>query len=111
MKKNKNFSLKKDLILSNIVNKIITIADPDKIILFGSRALNQNDKNSDYDICVLKKNIKNNLRLSQKLYLNMKVGASVDLIVTTPRRFTQLKDKWFFIYRDIDRYGIIIYEK
>src|SRR6266542_1370925 len=100
-----------DIKLKSITNSIIKVANPDKIILFGSRAKGKQKNNSDYDICVLRKKIKYSRRLAQKIYLSLDVNASVDIVVTTPSRFNQLKDKWFLFYSDIDRYGKVIYEK
>jgi len=100
-----------DKILAAIIHQVVEAADPDKIILFGSRAMGKQKKDSDYDVCVLKKNIKKRRKLAQRIHLNLNVNASVDVIVSTPYRFNQLKDKWFFIYHDISKYGHIVYEK
>ena len=43
--------------LNEITKRIVKEADPDKIILFGSRAKGEEKKESDYDICVLKKGV------------------------------------------------------
>lgn len=107
----KKYNPAKDLILSNIINSVVSIADPDKIILFGSRAQNRQKTNSDYDILVLKKNIKKRRKLAQKIYLNLDGSASVDVLVCTLSRFNKLKDKWFLVYSNIDKYGKVIYEK
>ena len=102
----------KDIILTNIVNQIVDIAHPDKIILFGSRAMGKENKDSDYDICVLKKDIKNDREIAKKIYRNLHgVGAGVDVIVKDAKRFEELKDKWFMVYFDIAKYGKVIYAK
>ncbi len=44
-------------VLSAIVKIIVSTADPDKIILFGSRASGDQSPDSDYDILVLKKRV------------------------------------------------------
>ena len=43
--------------LNEITKRIVKEADPDKIILFGSRAKGEEKEESDYDICVLKEGI------------------------------------------------------
>lgn len=43
--------------LSRIIRIIVEIVDPDSIILFGSRATGNEEKESEYDICVLKPEI------------------------------------------------------
>lgn len=101
-----------DNMLEEIVNRIVEETDPDKIILFGSRAKNKSKKSSDYDICVLKKNIDHKRKLAQKIYQKLfGVGASVDIIVETPDKFNLLKDKWFLIYSEIAKTGNVVYEK
>src|SRR3972149_2012727 len=101
-----NFSGKsrelQDKILSTIIHQVVEVADPDKIILFGSRAMGKQRKDSDYDICVLKNNIKNDRAMARKIYHNLyRVGAGVDVIVKNTKRFEQLKDKWFLVYFEI----------
>ena len=98
--------------LREIIKRIVDGADPDKIILFGSRAKHESKEYSDYDICVLKKDVTNRRKLAQKIYQNLfGVGASVDVVVETPQRFNELKDKWFLVYREIAKTGSVLYEK
>jgi len=70
--------------LKKAIDIIVQVADPDKIILFGSRARGDNKKDSDYDICV---------------------------IVQTPDKFDELKDDPYFVYRQIAKDGVTVYEK
>lgn len=110
-----------DNYLSEIVDKIVDIADPDKIILFGSRAKRikedatfLDDGKSDYDICVLKTGIKSKREFAFKIYnglLGVKALVPVDVIVETPERFEKLKENKFLIYKQISQYGVIIYER
>lgn len=103
--------LANDKILQQIINSIVELVNPDKIILFGSRATGKAKKDSDYDICVLKKNIKKRRKLSQYLYMNMNTGIPVDIVVTTPRNLEENKDNWYYIDYDIFHEGKVIYEK
>jgi predicted nucleotidyltransferase len=98
--------------LKEIIKRIVDVVEPDKIILFGSRANGKNKERSDYDICVLKKEVENKRKLAQKIYRKLfGVGASVDVIVETPEKFNELKDKWFLIHGEIARSGSLVYEK
>ena len=45
----------KGTIIDKIVDVIIKSADPDKVILFGSRAREDYGRGSDYDFMVVKK--------------------------------------------------------
>jgi len=106
-----SYNFSDDNILKNIVHQIVDIAHPDKIILFGSRAMGKENKDSDYDICVLKKNLKKRRKLAQKIYLNLDILASVDVIVNTPKRYFEIKNNPFLIYHDIEKFGKTVYEK
>ena len=98
--------------LDDIIKKIVAEAHPSKIILFGSRAKNKQEKNSDYDICVLVNNNVNLKQLEKKLYLKLigtKLG--VDIIIDFVDRFEKNKNNSYLIYHEIAKYGVIVYEK
>lgn len=98
--------------LKEIIKRIVDGADPDKIILFGSRAKENDRECSDYDICILKKDVTHKRKLAQKIYHKLfGVDASVDVIVETPEKFNELKDKWFLVYGEIAKSGSVMYEK
>ncbi len=75
-------------ILSTALDIIVSLSDPDMVILFGSRAKGLSNLHSDYDILILKKGIKNQRKLVRKIYLNMiKLGVSIDLLVYDTEKF------------------------
>lgn len=98
--------------LKEIIQKVVEEVVPDKIILFGSRAKGEQIEESDYDICVLKKDVEHGRELARKIYHKLfGVGASVDVIVETPEKFNELKDKRFLVYYEIAKFGKVVYEK
>lgn len=98
--------------LKEIIKRVVEEIDPNKIILFGSRAKGENKERSDYDICVLKGGVKHRRKIAQKIYRKLfGIGASVDVIVETPEKFDELKNKWFLVYSKIAKFGRIVYEK
>ncbi|MBF0606028.1 MAG: nucleotidyltransferase domain-containing protein [Candidatus Magnetobacterium sp. LHC-1] len=98
--------------LEKAIRIIIQVADPDKIILFASRSRGDFKSDSDYDIFILRKEIANKRELTQAIYRSLYgIGAGVDLIVESPERFNELKDNPYMIYREIARYGKIVYER
>ena len=101
-----------DSALSRIIDVVVRTLDPDTIILFGSRARGDAREDSDFDICVLKDGITKRRPLARKLYRALYgVGAPVELIVEPPGVFSKNKDNPHLIYRDIARYGKVVYEK
>lgn len=99
--------------LSEITKRIVDEITPDKIILFGSRAKDGTKQESDYDICILKRGlVENRRRLEKRIYRRLfGVGAAVDVIVETPEKFEELKDKWFLIHSEIAKFGRVVYER
>lgn len=95
-----------------LIKHIVPMIDPDKIILFGSRAKKQNNLASDYDICILKREIAHRRKLAQFIYRNITgIGLAVDIVVETPERFEMLKDNPYGIYYDIAREGVVIFDR
>jgi len=97
--------------LKEIIQEVVEAVVPDKIILFGSRAKGEQTKESDYDICVIKRGVFHKRKVAQRIYLKLDVDVPVDVIVETPERFNELKDNPFLIYREIAKHGRVVYEK
>jgi predicted nucleotidyltransferase len=98
--------------LNKAIEAIKEIADPDKIILFGSHAKGKSNFDSDIDLLVLKRGVKNRRELAQKIYLNFTdIGAPVDVIVEDPVEFEIKKKDPFLIYKEIAESGKVVYER
>ena len=99
-------SLKKAIMI------IVQVAEPDKIILFGSHAREDDSPESDYDLLVLKRGIKKERELTQEIYLNFKdVGAPIDVIVADLDRYEGLKTDPYLIFSEAEKHGRMVYEK
>ena len=108
----------KDPILKRIVEVIVKEIDPDKIILFGSRARGDYKEHSDYDILVLKRGIKPEER---KVLTNKVIDAlftsgvysyaSVDIIIISPEMFQKLNSRWDLVFHYAYKEGKVVYEK
>ena len=98
--------------LENAVETIVRVAKPDKIILFGSSVAGKQKEGSDLDLLVLKKNLKNQRRLVQSIYLNFgSIGAPVDVLALDSERFEILKGDPDLIYHDAYKNGKVVYER
>ena len=98
--------------LEKAIKTIVKVAQPDKIILFGSHARGDNKPGSDYDLLVLKKGVKKQRLLTQKIYLGFKdVGAPIDIIVADLDKYEDLKTDPYLIYFEADKNGRMVYEK
>ena len=70
--------------LDQIVQRVVEVAKPEKIILFGSAARGEMGPHSDVDLLVIKADA-NRLDLTGKIYRHLHgVQAAVDIIVVTP---------------------------
>ena len=100
--------------LKKIVNHIVTTVTPDKVILFGSRARGDNRQDSDYDLLIIKKRLKNARRLTTGLYHTFfvkNIYAPVDLLAINCGKYNKLKNDVGYIYKTISREGKVLYER
>jgi predicted nucleotidyltransferase len=98
--------------LIKAVETIVKIADPDRIILFGSRARGDSGEESDFDLLVLKKGIRETRRLAQEIHLGFSgIGASIDVIVADLETYEMLKDDPWMIYREAAQHGVAVHGK
>ena len=78
--------------LDDIINRIVHVAQPEKIILFGSAARGEMGPHSDVDILVVKNGV-HRRDLAGRIYENLiGVGAPVDVIVVTSEDLERYKD-------------------
>jgi len=106
--------IEQDKELSRVVKIIVQHIAPQKIFLFGSRAVNAADSKSDYDIFVIVENGEKTREIEKQLYYIMAkegVGIAVDLLVESRERFERLRNDRYLIYNQVDKYGKIIYEQ
>ena len=98
--------------ISEIVKKIVSGYNPEKIILFGSYAIGKASDNSDIDIFIVKDSKlprpERTIQLRRMLF-----GSQVpmDLIVYTPNEVESEKDeKYSFVYEVLNS-GKTLYER
>jgi predicted nucleotidyltransferase len=77
----KNVSKK---ILLEIVNRIVKVAAPEKIILFGSAARGTMGPGSDLDILVIKAGSYHSRDIATQIYMSLYgIGHAIDILVVT----------------------------
>ncbi len=108
--------MKEDPTLKRIVDVIVEVLDPDRIILFGSRARGDYDEESDYDLLVLKEGVrpKERRRLQWEVRRSIRsrgIWAPLDIVVQSPERYAELKDDSFMLYGFVETEGIVLYER
>ena len=74
-----------DVILEQVVARIRDAAQPDRIILFGSRARGSARADSDYDLLVIKESDEPRYRRAASLYTKLAdLPVEVEVLVYTP---------------------------
>ena len=97
--------------INEIVEKIASGYNPDKIILFGSYALGNPNENSDLDLFVIKESDlprpKRVVKVRKMLFGSM---VPMDIIVYTPEEIElAIENKFSFVYEVLNT-GKILYE-
>jgi predicted nucleotidyltransferase len=97
-------------VLEDIVDRIVKLAKPEKIILFGSAARDQMRPSSDVDLLVVKSGRFNRGRLVEKIYMGMEgAGEPVDIIIVTPEEVRQFADTPWLVIAPALKEGRVIY--
>lgn len=104
-------SLKDDLV-QDIVRRIVEMAQPDKVILFGSRARGDARPDSDFDVLVIKDSDEPGYRRDALLYLALAgLNAPVDVMVYTPEEIREWSAVPQAFVTTAVREGKVVYER
>ena len=100
-------------LLPIIVEIIVREADPEQVILFGSRAKGTAERESDYDFMVVVRGVQNEREISRRIYralLDRRLGAAVDVVVVNVGTLERHKESPFFVYRQALQEGRVFYD-
>jgi predicted nucleotidyltransferase len=71
--------------LREVVRRIVEVAEPDQVILFGSAARGQLRPGSDFDLLVVKSGVLDTYELTRYLHAHLfDIRMPIDIIVATP---------------------------
>ena len=97
-------------VIEQLVRRIIEIAQPLRIILFGSAARGEMGPDSDIDVLVVMPEGVHRRRTAQLLYRQIRgLGVPFDILVATPDDLERHKDNIGLIYQSILREGREVY--
>ncbi len=95
--------------LQQIIERIVEVAQPEKIILFGSAAREEMGPNSDVDLLVIKAGA-HRLDLAGKIYCNLHgVGEAVDVVVVTPEDVEHYSENPALVIAPALKEGKVVY--
>jgi len=97
-------------VLADIVRRIVEVARPQRIVLFGSAARGAMGPNSDVDVLVVKSGRFHRGRLLEAIYRKLHgAGAPVDVVVVTPEELERYRDDPCLIVAPALREGKLVY--
>ena len=100
-----------DSLIQEIVRRLLRVARPERIILFGSAATGRMTSDSDIDLLVIETEPANTRDESVKLRRALgEVGYPVDVIVISTERFEETKNIIGGIAYPAHKYGRVLYE-
>jgi len=97
--------------IEEAVRRIVQAAHPVKVILFGSRARDEANKESDVDLLVIEREVKD--RYAEMIRLNEALRGlllAVDVLVIGEKDFEEWSETPGSVYRAARREGRVVYE-
>jgi len=99
-------------ILQKIVQRIVEVAQPDRIILFGSAARGEIGPHNDVDLLVVKSGEFDYHRLIGDIYMDLHgVGQAVDIILVTPEQIERYRDSFCLVIAPALKEGMEVYRR
>ena len=98
-------------VLNEILRRIVDVARPEKIILFGSTARGDRGSDSDLDLLVIKSGDYNPRTVAADIYMKLYgVGQAVDLIVVTPEQVRKYANSPYLVLHPALHEGKVLYD-
>ncbi|MCD6287029.1 MAG: nucleotidyltransferase domain-containing protein [Anaerolineae bacterium] len=101
-------------LLESLIDIIKQTADPDRIILFGSRGRDTAHPQRDYDFLVVVPHVENERHISRRIYralLEQHIDAPVDIVVVDGDTLERHHDTPGMIYRQALAEGEVAYDR
>ncbi len=102
---------KQSSMLDEVIRRVLSVASPEKIILFGSSVTGEIGKESDIDLLVVERDPGDRRRECVKI--DRALGGSgrpFDVIVVSSEYFNATKDIIGGIAYPVNKYGRLVYE-
>lgn len=100
--------------IQSIVQTIVQAAQPERVLLFGSRSKGTSRQQSDYDFMVVVRNVRNEREISRRVYralLEQKLGVAVDIVVVDSEKLERHRENPYYVYRQALHEGKVFYER
>jgi predicted nucleotidyltransferase len=101
-----------DPAIAEIVRRLVEAVDPDKLILFGSRAAGRPSEPGDYDILIVKDSPLSPYQRLKPAYAALwRVGVPVDLLWYAPAELDYWAGVSMHVATQASRNGVVIYAR
>ncbi len=98
--------------LDEIVCRIVEVAQPEQVILFGSTARGTTGPHSDLDLLIIKTGRYNARKVAGLIYQRMRgITRSIDLVIVTPQQVKENRNSQFSVLYPALREGRVVYER
>jgi uncharacterized protein len=98
--------------MDEIIRRIVEVARPNQVILFGSAARGTTSLHSDLDFLVVKAGRYNSRKVAGAIYLRMRgIARAIDLVVVTPKQVEEYRNSPFSVVYPAMREGRVVYER
>lgn len=96
--------------LDEIIRRVVEVAQPERIVLFGSAARGEMTRHSDVDLLIVRDGV-DALELMVQIYRRLRgVGVPVDAIVVSAEDVARYQDSHALIIKPALREGRTVYE-
>jgi predicted nucleotidyltransferase len=96
--------------LNEIIKRVVQVAQPEKIILFGSAVRGEMGPHSDVDLLVIKRGEFHQGRLTGEIYMSLHgMDQAVDVIVVTPEQVEKYRKTHCLVIAPAIREGREVY--
>jgi len=104
--------MQQDQVLEQVVKRITAAIQPDRIVLFGSRARGDARSGSDYDLLVVRQSSEPRYRRAVPLYVALAdLPVEVDVLVYTPEEVREWSGVREAFVTTALRQGRLLYER
>ena len=100
-----------DALIGEIVRRLLSVVQPDRIILFGSAAIGTMTRDSDIDLLIVAPGERPTIDTYARLYRALRgLGLSFDVFLIRTEEYEESKNAFGGIAYPAHRYGRAIYE-
>ena len=99
-------------LLEEIKRRILSVSSPERIVLFGSYAREQQHADSDVDLLVIEKDVKAPRAESVRIRRALRgLMVPIDVLAATPEQVERHRDSPGLVYGPALREGRVIYDR